>query len=451
MNCNRIKLILWVYVFVLVSPILLFSQQTSPVVKIPALPVPQGATVPNPGHNNSFPNHYQTPRPHVPDNTQQCNTVLTREIEEYQTNINSQKTQNERDAEYLIKNGFAFQGNNPAHTGTEHYYSAFDTISRMLSGKQPLNLGKAIFLVENAYYGNKLNYSDYEKALKEKANFCHIVMQDERVDASKNMAKNMILFRFITDTLQVKPKGSERTYTNYPVKYDYENFKSENNYDSHFVTKLMQTNQGQCNSMPLYYLALAEQLGAEAYWSFSPRHSYVKIKDDKGNWYNLELTNGHIMSDAHYMNNSYIKSEALKNKIYMVPMDKLQTVAELLNNLSHSYVDKYGYDSFTLKCAETSKQHSERSLNALMMEAEYYTRLTLTIAGLLNAKNPEILQTKSPEAYKYYEKMLDLYQQIDNTGYEELPVPLYEKWLEYIANEKEKAKNNKSSQNIMIR
>jgi len=42
--------------------------------------------------------------------------------------------------------------------------------------------------------------------------------------------------------------------------------------------------------MPLYYLILAEAMGSEAYWSFSPLHSFVKIQDGKGAWYNIELT-----------------------------------------------------------------------------------------------------------------------------------------------------------------
>ncbi|MFT4070389.1 MAG: hypothetical protein QM654_00530 [Dysgonamonadaceae bacterium] len=71
--------------------------------------------------------------------------------------------------------------------------------------------------------------------------------------------------------------------------------------------------------MPLYYLLLAEEMGAEAYWSFPPRYSFVKIQDEKGDWYNLELTCKAILSDTHYMNSSYIKAEALQSKIYLEP------------------------------------------------------------------------------------------------------------------------------------
>lgn len=64
-----------------------------------------------------------------------------------------------------------------------------------------------------------------------------------------------------------------------------------------------------------------------------------------------------------------------------------------------------------------------------MYKAGYQTQFTLALAHLLDVKNPETLKAKSPEAYKHYEKMHDLYRQIDETGYEELRIELYERRL----------------------
>mgnify|MGYP006905604720 CR=1 FL=1 len=72
----------------------------------------------------------------------------------------------------------------------------------------------------------------------------------------------------------------------------------------------------------------AERLGAEAYLALAPSHSLVKIKDDKGAWFNLELTTRAILSDYHYMNSSYIKSEAIRNKLYL---NALTTIRMLIN------------------------------------------------------------------------------------------------------------------------
>jgi hypothetical protein len=65
-------------------------------------------------------------------------------------------------------------------------------------------------------------------------------------------------------------------------------------------------------------------------------------------------------------------NEAIRNRLYLEPLDKVNTIAELLT--------------------------------------DYQTRLALTIAGLLNAKNPDILKEKSPKAYKHFERMHELYR-----------------------------------------
>ena len=248
-----------------------------------------------------------------------------------------------------------------------------------------------------------------------------------------------MLFQFMCDTIKLKDKSTQKEQTHYPVKYNYKDYDSHISYDSHFVTTLMQTGTGQCHSMPLYYLVLAEEMGAEAYWAFSPRHSFVKIRDEKGDWHNIELTAKAILSDTHYMNSSYIKAEALQNKIYLEPMDKTNVVAEMLVELARCYFQKYGLDDFYLKCIDTAQQHLDNDMNVKILRSAYQTRLTLTLAHLLNAPKPEIMQQLSPEAYKHFELILAQYQEIDDMGYEEVPVAVYALWLDHIAKEKGKA------------
>jgi len=180
-------------------------------------------------------------------------------------------------------------------------------------------------------------------------------------------------------------------------------------------------------------------MGAEAYWSFSPKHTFIKIQDERGVWYNLELTCSAILSDVHYMNNSYIKAEAIRNRIYLEPMDKTNVIAEMLVELARGYFKKYGMDDFTLQCLDTAMEYLENDVNALKFKSEYERRLTFTLAHLLDAPKPEMLKQKSPEAYAHFEKMHALYNQIDNLGYEELPEDLYARWLKHIENEKVKS------------
>jgi len=420
--------------------------QTSPAIPNPQLPtigVPQ-PNIPNPyQYQNQIQQNSLQANPYNPiesTNTTKRNEALIQEAVEYQRRLDS-RNQVQADVHMLATKGFPSQS---YQDGTASYYKAFEEINNMLEGKQPLNLGRTVFLVENAYYNNTLNYDDYQKNLNDQVKLCNEKIREDKLDPNNNMVKNIMLFRLISDTLKIKPSGTERTITHLPIKYDLDDYKSEKHYDSHFVTKLMKSGYGQCLSMPLYYLVLAEKTGAKAYWSFSPRHSFVKIQDEKGTWYNLELTCNAILSDAHYMNNSYIKAEALRNRIYLEPMGKKEIVAYLLDELAKGYYEKFGLDDFYLNCLNTSSKNAKNQLEPLIMKAAYESSLVLTLAKLLEAQKPEIMQKKSPEAYEHYLKLQNINQQIDNLGYEELPAGLYARWLEYINKLKTKEDKRKN-------
>lgn len=423
------------------------SYAQAPTVSIPQVRIsqaPKVPTVPAVGHSVN-PNNSHIPN--IGFNQQAQQEAIMREVQQHQRQLNEaskKRTQNDiqnqiqrqTDITMLTKYGFPIQSQ---YEGTDAFYTAFDEINNMLSGQETLNLGRAVFLVENAWHNNKYDYKEYKNGIKAGVDFCNQKIEEEKLDRNDNLVKNMILFRFIADTLKLKDKTTGKVQTHYPIKYNYDDYESKISYDSHFVTTLMQTSTGQCYSMPLYYLVLAEQIGAEAYWSFSPKHSFIKIQDEKGNWYNLELTCKAILSDTHYMNSSYIKAEALQNKIYLEPMDKINVVAEMMVNLARAYYQKYGYDDFYLKCIETARQYLKNDLNVKILKSAYQTRLTLTLAHLLNARNPEAMKKLSPEAYKHFELMQAQYKEIDDMGYEELPVAVYALWLDHIAKEKAKA------------
>jgi len=366
------------------------------------------------------------------------NEMIRRDIEEHQRSVKAE-IQRQSAIKMLLENGFPSQSE--IHN-TTHYNKAFDEINQMLKGEVPMNLGRAVFLVENAYYDDSIRYSDYKKFIETKVELCRSKIREEKLDPSDNLVKNITIYRLLTDTLNIRTGG--KVIKSYPISYDYDDYQSVKSYDSHFVTKLMRSSVGQCISMPLYYLVLAEAMDSEAFWSFSPKHSFVKIQDNNGDWYNLELTCRAILSDAHYMNNSYIKSEAIRNRIYLEPLDKKNIIAEMLVSLARGYYVKYGFDDFIQKCTNTAMQYLDNDLNALMMKAEYETRLTLVLANLLRTSNPEALKDISPEAYKHYERMHELYRQIDDLGYEELPADLYARWLEHIEKEKSKSEKEKS-------
>jgi len=421
---------------VLLSVFMSVSAQT-----LPTVPVPQ-AVNPNKNFQSSFPYGNQRTNPHNPNELSDIQRrnyeMIMRDVEENQRQIDAE-IQRQSVIKMLLEKGFASQSE--IHD-TSCYQNAFNEINQMLKGEIPMNLARAVFLVENAYYGDSLKYSDYENFIKNKVALCKSKIQEEKLNPNDNLVKNITIYRLLTDTLKIKTGG--KIINSYPISYDYYDYRSEENYDSHFVTKLMRSGIGQCYSMPLYYLILAEAMNSEAFWAFSPRHSFVKIQDDNGDWYNLELTCRAILSDAHYMNNSYIKSEAIRNRIYLEPLDKKNSIAQMLISLARGYYVKYGMDDFYLKCADTAMEYLSNDLDALMLKSEYETRLIRALGYLYGAENTDILLERCPESAKHFEKREMLYKQIDDLGYEDLPAELYARWLEHIAKEKAKSEKEKS-------
>ena len=152
----------------------------------------------------------------------------------------------------------------------------------------------------------------------------------------------------------------------------------------------------------------------------------------------------HLLTDYHYASHSYIKAEALRNRIYLEPLDKKQTVAYQLLNLAQSYYRKYGLDDFYLQCVNSALQYTPNSVEALKMRASYYQNLLTHCAKLLNKPDLQSLGNLQPLANKILDRLEIYYEEIDNLGYEEIPSIIYEHWLQSIEKQKIESEKNKT-------
>ena len=91
-------------------------------------------------------------------------------------------------------------------------------------------------------------------------------MQEEKLDKNDGLAKLMMIFRILSEVIEVKEPGSEKTIIHHPMKYDFEDYRADVNTSNYMVSKLLAQNTEQCHSMPLLFLILAEELETEAFW-----------------------------------------------------------------------------------------------------------------------------------------------------------------------------------------
>ena len=67
-----------------------------------------------------------------------------------------------------------------------------------------------MFLIENAYLGNTMKYSDFQNEIGERVQYCQWRLNDLKLDSDDELAKNMAIFSLLTDTLSINQPGSEK-------------------------------------------------------------------------------------------------------------------------------------------------------------------------------------------------------------------------------------------------
>ncbi|CAH0256012.1 hypothetical protein SRABI04_03357 [Chryseobacterium sp. Bi04] len=311
-------------------------------------------------------------------------------------------------------------------TGTQSYYDAFNKLSGLDSDN--FSVSEANFIVENAYYGDKQNYNQFKSDIQKTAKQLLQKMKERKQDTENNTDKNLMIFEYLSKGMKLGGVHHKA------IKYDFEDYMGAKDWSKMFVSKLLKTGSGQCHSMPLYYLMLAEEMNAEAHLAFAPNHTYIKFKDEEGEWQNAELTNGIFTTSSIILESGYIKSEALQNDIYMSSLSKKELMGQLYADLANGYAHKYGLDEFVGKTLDKALEYSPNNIYANLLKSTYQQAKLGYVAGQLGIKdleNPEELQN-----IRFYPRALALLQEtkaqfnnIDNLGYVTMPEGAYEEWL----------------------
>ncbi len=338
----------------------------------------------------------------------------------------------------------------------KHFENAFEEIENMLQGQQKLNLKRAIYLTENAWYGGLMPYEEFSQFLEQDAQHIRNKMRQEGLPLNNVQAINYMTHQYISDTLEIPLAGQEKVFMHFPKNYDFNDPFGKSDASKLFVSKLMYTNSGQCKSLPLYFLALVESLGGEAYLSFSSSHSFIKCKNEKGQLFNIELTNGMLTSDSWVVASGYVKAEAIRSGIYLDTLNKKQVIANCLVDLAKNYRYKYGkpnaqmgYDDFNLKCINLALKYHPNNLYAILEKSNYYSVL-LNYMGFRKGYEKEEEYLQDLETLEVYLQRNKLYALTDGLGYESMPEERYKEWLLSLEEERQQQEHQKQLNNFSI-
>lgn len=318
---------------------------------------------------------------------------------------------------------------------TAIYRQAFGMLGQM--NPDSFSITNAVFIVENAFLDNRFPYKEFLSALQLRADHVKQILKRENLDSKNNIALNYGIQKLYASSNAYYNPATRQTVTVPPFKYDFNDFRGEQDYTKMFAIKLLGTGKGQCHSLPLLYLMIAEQLGAKAWLSLAPQHSFIQFTDRNGNLMNFETTNGSIVS-AHWLYQSgYINANALKERTYLDTLPQRQLYAQCLADLMLGYLAKFGYDDFAEQIRQRILQINPNNITALIVDTETKRRMAMQkifAAG----KPPEEKLPQFPEAYQAFLAMQGAFERVDALGYQDMPKEAYQTWLKSLEQEKKK-------------
>lgn len=320
---------------------------------------------------------------------------------------------------------------------TEIYRNTLST----LEGFNPdsFSLTKAVFLVENAYLDNKYSFEDFLNGVSTRANLVKQILKRENLDLKSDLALNYGIQKLYKQYNQYYDKQAKRAFDIKPFRYDFDDVRGEKDYTKMFVGKMMTSGKGQCHSMPLLYLMIAEQLGAKAWLSLAPQHSFIQFKDANGNLVNFETTNGNLVSNNWLVQSGFINGNALKERTYLDTLSQRRLYAQCLADLLLGYLNKFGYDELSERIRRKIIDIDPQNITALIVDANLKT--LVATKRINEAGRPKLEDLpKFQEANRAYLDMLAAYEKVDGTGYQDMPKKAYQDWLKSVEKEKRKQK-----------
>jgi hypothetical protein len=261
----------------------------------------------------------------------------------------------------LFSYKYAYSSEESLSFADNYYQNAYIELVSMLDGIKPIDFKRAVFISENAYLNDSLNYDTYKNQIDTITNKLKWLIKAKRIEHFKT-AGQYAIYSYLCEPTII---NDSITY-----KYDFEDFMGYEKWTNMFVTKLMSSKKGNCHSLPIFFKILSEEMGVEAFLSEAPSHLYIKHKDEEGKWVNIELTNGGFSSDAWIISSMGISAEAIKSGIYMSPLTLKESVANCLYDLAMGYKEKYGYDKTVEMICDKVIEYYPSCIMAYMLKSD---------------------------------------------------------------------------------
>lgn len=313
-----------------------------------------------------------------------------------------------------------------------YFYSAKEELNNMLSGKTPISYEKAIFIIENAYWGNQISYTDFQSQLDLHTKNIQTIIEANRNEVDQNFKPSLLesvehkkvvyekalanwaIFSYITDTTFFV--GKNKILYHFPFSYSTNDPLGTLDWSNTQVVNLLDTKKGNCFALASLFKIFSERLNSGANICTAPGHIYIRHADSKGILHNVELATRSFPGTGSLETLTHTTNEATINGISLRMLDIKESVALSLVYLAKGYQYSFAIkdDTFLLQCSELALKYDSLNLNAMLLKAE-------VLESRLINRNKNISQLQSDKAFNEYEKLVS---HIFQLGYREMPLEM---------------------------
>jgi hypothetical protein len=312
----------------------------------------------------------------------------------------------------------------------------------MLQGKVKPSFERAIFLIENAFYGNEFDYAVFQQVLDQQEADIRLMKEtkrsllgeklikydpsiwkraqqtpEQRSVALENLLANWAIYAYMKDTVILAMKDGLRFIVHQkPYAYSRSDPMGTADWRNTQVTHLIAHKEGNCFALAALYKILAERLETDALLATAPSHIFIRHADEEGRMYNVELSNNSFPGSGTMETLTYTTKEATQNNIAMRNLSQEQSIALCLVYLAKGYEQVFNINSdpIVMNCAQTALQYDSLNLNALLLKSE-------VLQDRLVAQNKSIALLKNEKDFKELELLTS---KLYKLGYREMPLEM---------------------------
>jgi len=140
-----------------------------------------------------------------------------------------------------------------------------------------------------------------------------------------------------------------------PFSYDHGGFKA---LQCKLLSNYLETRLGNCVSMPVLFLILADRIGLNVALSMAPRHLFVRYRDGAGPWINLEATGTALPArDEWYRQTLPMSDRSVASGFYLRTLGKREGVAALATSVLEHLSAQRRWEELVEACGEVLRHY----------------------------------------------------------------------------------------------